>query len=81
MGKLVSITCPTAPEELRELLIESVRAVLDRKLSPAQAHAVAALSAEVHKSIKMEIVGDIVSSSEKLVYSEGVSQLLSGRGV
>jgi len=81
MGKLIAMTHPTPPEQLRELLIDSVKAVLDRKLSPAQANAVAALSAEVHKSIKMEIVGDIVSSSEKLVYLEGAGQLLSGRGV
>lgn len=52
----------TTPAELRSLLIESARAVVDGRVTVPQANAVSGLSAEVHKSMKMEYVGQIIDS-------------------
>lgn len=52
----------TSPAELRSLLIESARAVVDGRLTVQQANAVSGLSAEVHKSLKMEYVGQMIDA-------------------
>lgn len=52
----------TTPSELRSLLIESAKAVVDGRLTVQQANAVSGLSSEVHKSMKMEYVGQIIDS-------------------
>lgn len=54
----------TSPAELRSLLIESAKAVLDGRLTVQQANAVSGLSAEVHKSIKMEYVGQVLDTGQ-----------------
>jgi hypothetical protein len=69
---------PSPPNELRELLINSARAVLDRQLTPAQANAIASLSSEVHKSIKMQLVGDMMSAKSEPMNAEYVVQVLGG---
>lgn len=48
------------PIELRSLLIECAKAVVDNRITVQQANAVSALSAEVHKSLKMQYVGQII---------------------
>lgn len=48
-------------EELRALLVASVKAVIDGKLNVQRANCVASLAAEVHKSIRLEIVGQALS--------------------
>ena len=53
---------PSKPEELRSLLIECAKSVVDNRITVQQANAVAGLSAEIHKSIKMEYVGQVISS-------------------
>lgn len=52
----------TTPAELRSLLVESAKAVVDGRITVQQANAVSGLSAEVHKSMKMEYVGQIIDS-------------------
>ena len=52
----------TSPSELRSLLIASAKAVVDGRLTVQQANAVSSLSSEVHKSLKMEYVGQIIDS-------------------
>jgi hypothetical protein len=52
----------TSPIELRSLLIESAKAVVDGRLTVQQANSVSGLSSEVHKSLKMEYVGQMLDS-------------------
>jgi hypothetical protein len=80
MSNISRINSPSPPAELRELLINSARAVLDRQLTPAQANSIALLSAEVHKSIKMQLVGEMMSSKSEPINAEYVVKALgSGR--
>ena len=51
----------TTPEDLRAILVSSIRMVIEGDMSVQQANAISSLSSEVHKSIKMEYVGQILS--------------------
>ena len=54
----------TSPVELRSLLIESARAVVDGRITVQQANAVSSLSSEIHKSLKMEYVGQMIDNGQ-----------------
>ena len=58
------------PDELRSILIAAGRSVIEGKITVQQANALASLSAEVHKSLKMEYVGQILAK-EKLGIDQG----------
>ena len=55
------------PDDLRSLLIAASRAVIDGKLNVQRANAVAALSSEVHKSIRLELVGQALSDKSMAI--------------
>ena len=55
------------PDDLRSLLIAAARAVIDGKLNVQRANAVAALSSEVHKSIRLELVGQALSDKSMAI--------------
>jgi hypothetical protein len=78
MSNVSRIVSPSPPSELRELLIKSAMAVLDRQLTPAQANAIASLSSEVHKSIKMQMVGEMMSCKSEPLNAEYVVTALGG---
>jgi hypothetical protein len=54
-------------DDLRSLLIAAARAVIDGKLNVQRANAVASLSAEVHKSIRLEMVGKALSDKSMAI--------------
>ena len=55
------------PDELRSLLVAAARAVIDGKLNVQRANAVASLSAEVHKSIRLEMVGEALTDKSMAI--------------
>lgn len=55
------------PDDLRSLLIAAARAVIDGKLNVQRANAVAALSSEVHKSIRLDLVGQALSDKSMAI--------------
>lgn len=55
------------PDELRSLLVAAARAVIDGKLNVQRANAVASLSSEVHKSIRLEMVGQALSEKSMAI--------------
>lgn len=78
MSSVIGVTKITPAEELRELLIQSAKAVLDRKISPQQANAISGLAAEVHKSIKMECVEKLMASRSYSNEYECAEKMLDG---
>ena len=49
------------PEHLRAILVESIKAVINGNITVQQANSISSLSAEIHKSIKMEYVGQYLA--------------------
>lgn len=48
------------PENVRHLLLQSALAVVTGRLTPKEANSIAALTAEIHKSLKMEYIGKVL---------------------
>jgi len=68
----------TKPEELRAILVSSIRAVIDGQITVPQANAISSLSSEVHKSVKMEYVGQILAKEKVLIRNGKIIDQLGG---
>ena len=51
---------PATPEELRSVLTAAAYAVVEGRITVQQANALSSLSSEVHKSLKMQYVGQLI---------------------
>lgn len=61
----------TNPNELRSVLLHCIEGVMEGRINVPQANAIADLSAEIHKSIKLE--WDIrIYSSESIDYESAI---------
>jgi vacuolar-type H+-ATPase subunit E/Vma4 len=66
------------PEEFRSLLIAAASAVLEGRLTVQQANALAGLSSEVHKSLKMQYVGQMIGAGNVSIQDGRVVRMLEG---
>jgi hypothetical protein len=64
-----SVDVAKTPNEFRGILIAATQAVIDGRINVQQANAVAGLASEVHKSVRLEIVGQALS--DKNIAIEG----------
>lgn len=68
----------TTPEDLRAILVSSIRMVIDGNMSVPQANAISSLSSEVHKSIKLEYVGQVLAKETITVKNGKIVNFLEG---
>ncbi len=66
------------PEEFRTLLIAAAGAVLEGRINVQQANALSGLSAEVHKSLKMQYVGQMIGAGNVSITDGRVVRMLEG---
>ena len=51
---------------VQHLLLQSALAVVEGKLTAKEANAIAGLTAEIHKSIKLELVGKLMNDNLRI---------------
>lgn len=52
----------STPSNVRHLLLQSAMAVVSGRLTSKEANAIACLTSEIHKSLKLEYIGRILDS-------------------
>lgn len=55
-----------SPENIRQLLMQSAVAVLEGNLAAREANAIAQLTGEIHKSLKMQYIDQILNGKDAL---------------
>lgn len=70
-------SAPTGYADHRAILNAAIRAVIDGKLNVQRANAVAALSSEVHKNIRLEMVGVALSDRAMAIENGKLVQISS----